>query len=199
VVSKDSESSRASGWFQRLQEHSQKCREALPIPDRHAISAAQEVQCQIVGGSLISWLQDTGPQFLTERRVLAKMMKVSPDPGVVFTSNMPGLVAAAEILGNDHEGIEYLLEDEYAQWIGQSPDATYRWHVHVWSRFRERVEPEFEKKAKQEHPLPPGCTYWQHTEGTMWGKLAGRGGDHLWQWDGTKPELLEEAFTHWVS
>jgi hypothetical protein len=33
----------------------------------------------------------------------------------------------------------------------------------------------------------------------MWAVNAGRGVDHLWGWDGRKPELLEEAMSHWVS
>ena len=199
VTKRQANARSTENWFGALQEYISGCREALPLAARENLPASEEAHCQIVGGSFLRWLQDTGPQFLSERRVLSKMMKVSPDPDIVFTSNMPGLVAAAEILGDDHDGTAFLLEDEYSHWVAQSPDDEFRWHVHVWSYFRESVEPEFERKAKTTHPLSEGSVYWQHTEGTMWGRLAGRGVDHLWQWDGNQPELLGEAFTHWVT
>jgi hypothetical protein len=78
-------------WFADLQQHIKACRQATPLPDRGTLTTEQEIQCRIVGGSVISWLKEHGPHFLQERQVLHKMMDVSPDPWIVFTSNVSGL------------------------------------------------------------------------------------------------------------
>ncbi len=83
--------------------------------------------------------------------------------------------------------------------ITESPDEEHRWHVHFWSFFLDEAQPGFLKIGCRKYPIPTSCVYWQHIEGTMWGRLAGRGVDHLWKWDGAEPVLLEEALTHWVS
>jgi len=49
----------------------------------------------------------------------------------------------------------------------------------------------------REHGVLPGESYWLHKEGTMYGELFGRGGSHLWKWDGSEPTLLEECFEQW--
>ena len=77
------------------------------------------------------------------------------------------------------------------------PELGYRWHVHTWSFFA-GISPEVADRAKQ-YPLGEGESYWLHEEGTMCGDLFGRGGGHLWKWDGREPVLLEEAIEQWVS
>ncbi len=129
---------------------------------------------------------------------MSKLLEIDPGPFIVFTSDVPGLVAAQEILGQDHDRIDFLLEGEYASSALLAADTKFRYHVHVWSFFRSAVEPTLETKARTKYPLRKGCIYWQHSEGTLWGLNAGRGGDHLWRWDGHTPELLEEAFSQWV-
>ena len=186
-------------WFASLQNHVRKLRAEHPLPRREALSAAEEWQCRIIGGSLIRWLNDHGPRMLQERRMLARTMHVEEDPCIVFTSSVPGLVAAQEIIGLDDEGIVYLGDDEFEAWSKDHADDEYRWHVHVWSHFTESLPSRLRQEAQESFPLPEGHVYWLHAEGTMWGKLAGRGGDHLWQWDGEKPTLLEEALRTWVS
>jgi hypothetical protein len=80
---------------------------------------------------------------------------------------------------------------------GRSPN--YKRQVHVWSFFCLSVEPGFAAEAKVKYPIPDGCCYWQHSEGTMWAVNAGWGVDHLWKWDSHEPKLLEEAITSWVA
>jgi hypothetical protein len=130
--------------------------------------------------------------------VLCHLLGVDREPAIVFTSDIPGLVAAQGIVGPEHERVVYLSEDEFAAAPARASDPQYRWHVHVWSFFRSEVEPAFAAQARAQYPIASGCCYWQHSEGTMWAVRAGRGVDHLWRWDGDKPELLEEAMSHWV-
>ena len=130
---------------------------------------------------------------------MATLLDVDPDPVIVFTSDLPGLVAAQEILGSEHELVTCLLEEEFADAEVRAADPGYVRHVHVWSRFLLELEPDFAAVARSRHPIRSGDRHWQHTEGTMWAPNAGRGVDHLWRWDGSEPELLAEALTHWVA
>jgi hypothetical protein len=188
-----------SDWVAQLREYVAGCRAKAPLPDRDALTEAQEWHCRIIGGTLLTWLRQVGPRFLPERAVMCNLLGIDRDPAIVFTSDLPGLVAAREIVGPDHERVIYLLGDEFAAAPPRAADLEYKRHVHVWSFFCPEVEPAFEAEARAKHPIPDGCGYWQHCEGTMWAVNAGRGGDHLWRWDGHKPELLEQAMSQWVS
>jgi hypothetical protein len=187
----------ADEWMARVRQQIRTCREAAPLPRRDELALPDEWRCRIVGGAFLGWLRETGPQFLRERAVMSKLLKIEPEPSIVFTSDIPGLIAAQEIVGEDHERVAFLLDGDYAPLREADPD--YRWHVHFWSFFQPKVDPAIEREAGAKYPLPKGCAYWQHSEGTMWAANAGRGVNHLWQWDGSEPTLLEEAFSHWVS
>ncbi len=47
--------------------------------------------------------------------MMAGMLGVDPEPAILFTSNVPGLVAAQELVGSGHNRVVFLLEDELAQ------------------------------------------------------------------------------------
>lgn len=188
----------AQDWLHGLKRHIEQCRHDTPLPNRDDLSEIEEVQCKIVGGSILNWLRRYGSEFLQERQVLAPMLGVSPEPAIIFTSNVPGLVAANVIFQGCPEQYVFLLDDELRGWLKEHSDDEYRWHVHFWSAFRE-MSTELIESAVKKYPLPTGSSYWLHREGTVWGKLAGRGVDHLWQWDGQTPTLLEEAFMSWIS
>ena len=199
MAKKPKRSKSVSEWSSQLRSHALACRASVPLPKRDELSPAEDWQRRIVGSSLVNWLRKVGPRFLQERAVLSKLLEIDREPFIVFTSDIPGLVAASEILGANHERAGFLLEDEFDSLLRQVEDPNYCWHVHVWSVFRKVIAPTFEAEARTKYPIPDGSTYWQHSEGTMWAVNAGRGGDHLWRWDGQTPELLEEALTHWVS
>ena len=117
----------------------------------------------------------------------------------MWTTDVPGLVAAAQILRPCQPDVVPLLEAEYTtSSIGPSdPEST--WHIHVWSFIRPALQPALAGRARSAYPIPEGCNYWQHSEGTVWSRHTGRGAEHLWRWDGREAELLEEAFTHWAT
>jgi len=184
-------------WFNKLRQESTDLRKCAPLLSD--LDEVQEWQRRIIGGSVIAWLEHHGPAILNERQILCELTKVDPNPGIVFTSTAPGLLAAQEILGDEQQDVVFLHDEEFMRWIKRNPDPAYCWHVHFWSFFREPVDKKLSEKARRAYPLPNGSTYWQHSEGTMWGSQAGRGGEHLWQWDGEEPQLLEEAFQSWIS
>ena len=184
-------------WFEGLNAYVAECRKKSPIQDRQDITTAEEMQCRIIGGSLISWLREHGPRLLQERAMFADIEKWEKDPFVVFTSEQPGLVAAREILEGNSGAITFLYPAEFEDWKKLQPDNEYRWHVHMWSFFTPLDSATVEKA--QQYPLVPGESYWLHKEGTQCGPLFGRGGEHLWKWDGNKPVLFQECLNQWVS
>jgi len=184
-------------WFDELKAYTAECRKHRPLTLRDDLSVCEEMQCRIIGGSLIGWLQEYGPRLLQERAVLSDFEGWEKDPFVVFTSEQPGLVAANEILEETPPTITCLYSDEFAEWTKTHPDEGYCWHIHTWSFF---MAPDADEiKAAARYPLVEGETYWLHKEGTVCGPLFGRGGDHLWKWNGEEPKLLEECFNQWVS
>ena len=184
-------------WLRGLKRFIRECREKRSLPNRNALSAMEEIQCRIIGGSLIAWLREHGPRFIQERAVEAELQNFEKDPYIVFTSELPGLVAASEILSKGPANIVFLYPDEFMEWLKDNPDPDYLWHIHTWSFFAP-VDADTAKKAEK-YPCSEGESLWLHKEGTMCGNLFGRGGDHLWKWNGREPELLEEALNQWVS
>lgn len=190
-------------WFDGLTQFVAECRVKRPVANRDDLSSEQEVQCRIIGGSLIAWLEKYGPDLLQERVFLARspmadrFQNCQEDPFIVFTSEQPGLVAAREILEEGPATIAFLYPDEFSEWLIDHPDAEYNWHVHTWSFFTP-VDADTAIKAEK-YSIAPGESYWLHKEGTMCGHLFGRGGDHLWKWNGHEHVLLEECINEWVS
>ena len=184
-------------WYGGLKRFVSECRAKRPVVDREDLSAFEEIQCRIIGGSLIAWLREHGPRLIQERAVEAELQNFEKDPYIVFTSESPGLVAAREILRKGPANIVSLFPNEFSDWLNDHPDPDYRWHIHTWSFFAP-VDVETAKKAEKYH-CSEGESLWLHKEGTMCGQLFGRGGDHLWKWNGREPELLEEGMNQWVS
>jgi hypothetical protein len=181
-------------WVTSLRTYIADCRARHPLPRRADLSLAQEWQCRIVGGSLCTWLDRWGPQVLQQRAALHRAAGVEGQALVVFTSDVAGLAAAAEIIDPRlTRRVVFLRTDEYEEWISQHPDE-FRFHVHSWSTFRVPPEKELLSRARRRFELTRGEEFWQHSEGTLWAPLAGQAADHLWAWDGEEPRLLEEAF-----
>ena len=186
-----------SRWFADLRRFAGTCREQNPLPCRERLTPDAEIQCRIVGGSLIAWLERHGPLLLRERAAVCALEQLERDPFIVFTSDVAGLVAADEIVGGGHNRIATLLTGEFDAWRSENPDPAYRWHIHTWSCFSEPEDADLVNVPP--HLLQRDETYWLHKEGTMTGRLCGRGGDHLWKWNGVEPVLLKECLNQWVA
>lgn len=185
-----------SSAFEELVAASVDARRVSPLPNRSELSEADEARCRINGGSLLAWLKRHGPEFLEQRR---SWEPEESAPGLVFTSDMTGLVAALEISGPSPEGMVYLLDDEANVVFSKWQESFFHSCIHFWARFRPRLPNHFKAEMGDRHPIPPGAKYWIHEEGTVWGPLAGRGAAHLWMWDGQEATLLEEAYESWIS
>jgi len=185
-------------WSQGLREFIASRRSKIPLRPRSELNDYEEWQCRIIGGSLISWLREHGPNFIRERAVLSDWEGWDKNPIVVFSSDEPGLVAANEILRGDSSAVLWLYRDELKDWYALQADDKYVHHVHTWSCFA-TLDEAMLSKARKKHPISNGESYWLHDEGTICGPNFGRGGSHLWKWNGEKPELLEEVIDQWVS
>lgn len=186
-------------WQAALQQHAAQEYQARPLPARAELSALEENQCRILGGTLISWLQRHSHPLLAERDVLKTMIDVEADPVIVVISDTPGLIAAQEILARAPFPIFFLPQASFDAFLAQHPDKTFRWHVVFTSFFYQAADAETQQQMNARAALQPGEAFWLHREVSSLAPLFARGGDHLWKWDGQAMALIEEAFAAWVS
>ena len=171
-------------------------REAVPIPERESLTAEEEWHCRIIGGDFLSWQQNELPHILRQRTAL-KAATFDPDPLLIFTTTMPGLVAAQEIMPSPPEQLAYLLHDEFSRWETENPAGTFTFHIHRWSYFK-RPDPASLGEARAAFPTVPAAEFRVHSSGTLWAEHAGTDNAHLWRWTGSDMELLQESFSRAV-
>ena len=180
-------------WSDAIESFAQAQREGNPILDRDNLCDEEEWQCRIIGGSLISFYKSRLPGILDERMVL-RMMSFSPNPIVVFTTTMPGLIAAREIEQNIPGRFVYLLHADFEGWESRHPVDAFTFHIHCWNYFRD-IDQTLRAQATEAYPLVDAKSFRIHSQGDLWGEQCGRFVEHLWRWDGNEMELLEEAFS----
>ena len=180
-------------WLQEMKNHAANCRSSRPIPGRDDLSWPQTLQLHIIKGSLLSWINNLpsslspGPDRQTGHGIC-----------IVFTSSLPGLVAAREIPQKKNPTLVSLYPDELSDFLQSFPDNEYRYHTHIWSHFLEELDYETKKNAAR-YPINDTEKYWLHVEGIMRGQRFGRGNEHLWSWNGSQTKLLKKSFLHWAS
>jgi len=180
-------------WWQEIKKHVEKCRAALPIPGRNALSRPQVLQFYIIKGSLLSWVSNF--KSTTGQRPAEKD---GHRAGIVFTSTFPGLVAAQEIIQEKDLPLVSLYPDELSVFLQSFPDKGYKYHMHIWSYFLEELD-SGTKKIAERYPLNSSGRYWLHVEGIMSGPKHARGTEHLWSWNGSHAELIKKSFLHWAT
>jgi hypothetical protein len=183
-------------WSSSLKEFIQTQRQHIPIPSRDGLSEEEEWHCRIIGGEFMGWYERHLRDILGQR-VALRVMKFDPDPLIVFTTTMPGLVAAQEIMPEPSENIVYLLQDEFKAWENEHPVHVFTFHIHHWSCVQQ-IDQELLPQAQADYPEVSKEEYRIHVTGDLWGEQCGTEGVHLWRWDGQKMELLQEAFSHSV-
>lgn len=193
------ETSRGKDWQAALEVRMIHEYIANPLPPREELSALEEYQCRIVGGTLVSWLQTHSRPLLREREFLKDIRQLERDPLIVFISDKPGLIAARQILEGAPFPIVYLSQETFDAFIEQDPDETFCWHVVFTSYFHQNADGDTQSAMHATHQLQPGEEFWLHREVSTLAPLFARGGEHLWKWDGEKMSLVEEAFSTWIS
>lgn len=185
-------------WTTDLVAFARKCHEQNPPPARASLTAEEEQQCRVLGGHLISWLEEWGPALIAERNVLAPVQGCEKDPHVVYLTEGPGLVAAHEILQGAEEQITWLTPTEFEDFLAANPDEKYQFHCVLESWFAE-VGDEERVEVTSIYDVSPGSRLWCHHDHSILGPLFARGGLHVWKSDGENLEMVAEGFRSWVS
>ena len=182
---------RARHWFEDLRQHVADNRIRTPIPLRPSLSLADEEKCKIIGGGLIAWLESAGAEVFNQRAMFSRLAELEPDAFVFVVTDAPGLVAAGEILGHDHPGVEVLLLAEHRALPPNLADHRLKWHIEYQTYFHARVE-RINRDDLKPYPKHRGERFWIHVENTITGPNMGFGLDHMWKWDGAKATLVRE-------
>lgn len=147
---------------------------------------------RIIGGSLITWLDERQPKVLAERHTL-RVLEFDPKPIVIFETTPPGVAAAQDIVGESREDFVCLLRAESEHWEKNRGDDGFKFHIRYWSYF-DYPSPNCLKKLAKAYPAPVDQLR-LHRTGDMWGPNCGVFADHLWQWTGREMKLLLEAYS----
>jgi hypothetical protein len=184
-------------WSTGLKSFIQAQRELYPIPCRDSLTDEEESHCQIIGGEFCTWKQRHLPDIIKERIALSLMMKFDPKPIIIFTTSMPGLVAAKVIIPKPPNNLVYLHHTEYQEWEKEHSVDEFTFHIHHWSTIR-KIDRKLLSKAKKAYPEVHAEEFRVHTCGVLWGEQCGVEDEHLWRWNGQEMILLEEAFSQVV-
>ena len=190
----------AGEWAARLRRYAAACRASTPLLSRDALVGAQEWQYRIISDSIPAGMREYSPRYFREQAVVNRRWGYN-NPVVVFTSNAAGLVAATEIIDTGHEQIVFLLGSECDVSPCGEEDVGEGFYRHFWSTVdtEAEIDPEYLAQVRAEHPIPDGCIYWRHSEGSWSGPLASRCVTQFWCWDGKTPTVIEGAGVRMVS
>jgi hypothetical protein len=90
-------------------------RQLNPISDRESLMDEEGWHCRIIGGEFMGWKQRHLPDIIGQCKVL-RMMGFDPQPLIVFTTTMAGIVTAQEIISRPSKDLVYLLHTEFREW-----------------------------------------------------------------------------------
>ncbi len=188
-------------WREQLLSHLQKRRAEQPLPQRAALSPVEEQQCRILGGHLISWLQDYGPRLLRERAAFPLLHRGNRSPTVLFVTDRPGMAAAQEILSPRDGQVVACLREEFAALSKEEQDPEFMEHCELQSYFERVPVGGAERELRHEHGVSVSGELWTHYECSLMGTLFARGARHLWRFgeNGEEVRLLKEAHDQWIS
>lgn len=167
-----------------------------PITELDDLSPLQDWQRRITGGVLIQFFE-----FLEESADEELFPQLADHPLAerlfLCISDEAGLHAARELVDEKSEQVFCLLKEEWRAFL-EAPDTAddeaFVHHYQFWSVWHQNVPETWDVPD-----LDPGFAYWIHEEGFALADQAGRGAQHLWQWDGEKMELADEMMTSWSS
>lgn len=185
-------------WATGLQEHLSVRQKNEPILERENLTPMQEQQCRILGGHLIRWLQQWGPALIQERSFLADVKNWDKDPVILIHTDVPGLVAAREILGPPNDSLIYGKHQHVREYLTTTPDAEFTFHCELASYFEELDETRA-TALRERFNLDKQTLLASHFDCSTMGPLFARGGRHLWSFQEDRPSLVEEGYESWVS
>ncbi|WP_395739574.1 hypothetical protein [Prosthecobacter sp.] len=190
-------------WAEGLRQHVKKRFQDDPIPERKSLTSMQEMQCRILGGHLLGWLDNWGPSLIQERNVYAGLRAPSEpvqdkEPVILFIMDDPGLVAARQIIRDTSGRLIYARPDHVREYTEAFPDEDYLFHCVLESWFEKEVgHPD--KELCEKYHLDPQVKIGTHHDCSIMGPLFARGALHLWSFTDDDFTMVEEAYQTWVS
>lgn len=156
-------------WLTALKSCQQAELQVNPVPDRNNLSEEEEWHCRIIGGEFIGWYRHHLSEILQQRMAL-EIKQFDTEPIVIFTTSLPGLVAAREIIKEPTENLVYLLHSEFEEWEVRHPVDEFIFHIHHWSYFQPTVDRELLALAQTRYPEIDRTEFRIHSSGDLWGE-----------------------------
>ncbi|WP_133793430.1 hypothetical protein [Prosthecobacter fusiformis] len=169
-----------------------------PIALRSEFTDEEEQQCRILGGHLLSWLEDWGPSMMAERNAQAAIQGWDENPHVVYLTAGPGLAAAEDILAGAEDDVTWLTVPQFQEFLALHPDEKQAHHCILESWLRKPTAEEAAEGQSADSAHAEG-SLWVHHDHTLMGPSFTRGGLSLWSYRDEKMALVKEAFQSWFS
>lgn len=167
-----------------------------PRPDREQLSPLQHEHRRVTGGVLLQFFD-----FLEESTESDRYPQLDdhplPERVFVLVTDEAGFHAAQELMDTDTEQALCLLKEEWRAFLESDDtdhDDEFSHHYEFWSVWHRNMPDQWDFPT-----LEAGESYWVHEEGFALADQVGRGAQHLWRWDGTDFELVDEMTTAWSS
>lgn len=186
---------KAIDWLIELRQFALE-RRTLEIPDGHALDPLENWKRRVTGGVLLQFLDFVQSGSVYEHFEPALEKLPLHDRVFLFITDLAGAAAAAELLQTESEHVLCVLREEWRAWLSRAEldhDENFGKHYEFWSVWHQDIQPEWEVEERE------GPGWWVHEEGFALADGAGRGAQHLWRWDGSEMQKVEEAITSWSS
>lgn len=186
----------AIDWLGELREFAHDRRGELEIPDGHNLGPRENWRRRVTGGVLLQFLDFVQSGEIYEHFGEALDELPLDERAFLFITDLPGAVAAEELIQTDSDHVLYVLKEEWRAWLTDPEadhDDEYEKHYEFWSVWHQDLDSEWELDELEDEQ------WWVHEEGFALADGAGRGAQHLWKWDGADMEKVEEAITAWSS
>lgn len=188
-----SEQTRA--WFDALTQFVDRRRSTNPAPTAEQLDRLEDEQRRVAGGSLMQFLQ-----FLQSEAAFEAFPVLEEHPIAervfVFASDAPGVVAARDIVDWESDRAIVVTKQEWRAFLedpSTDSDRQFDHHYEHWNVWHQDFRADWDLPDEEFGEL------WIHEEGFAVGDRAGRGSRHLWGWDGSELELVEQEVDQWAS
>lgn len=181
-------------WYEALTAFVEQECARPPLLDGHMLGPLEDWQRRITGGSLIEFLE-----WVTSEEAFARYKVLQRDPITerifLCVTDRAGAVAFNEIVDRRSDQALFLYKDEWRAYLddpANDHDDAFACHYEFWSAWHRQLDPRWELPEGSYHQL------WVHEEGFVVGEEAGRGSQHVWDWDGERMNLIVQDINRWV-
>lgn len=190
-------SEEAREWRDELEGFLASYRERQPLPAADDLDPLRDEQRRITGGRLLQFLQFIQREEAFEAYPVLEEQPIT-DRVFVFATDVAGLAAARDIVDSESTRAVIATKEEWRAWLeapATEADETFECHYECWSVWHQNLQAHWASVEAADG----SAEYWVHEEGFALADRAGRGGRHLWSWDGDELALEEQDADDWSS